>query len=74
MIASILALADRVGELVTRYGKPAVAAGRAAIDLMTDAKEVLGESDQGVLQRRLDQLQREVNAHADRTIDSLGDG
>lgn len=73
IITSILALADQVGGLITRYGKPAAATGRALIDLMNDSKEILSEPDQAVLQRRLDQLQRDVNAHADRTIDSLGD-
>ena len=74
MIASLLTLAGTVQQLIAKVGKPAVATGRAVMDLLEDAKEVASTTDQAALQSRLDALQAEVNAHADRTIDSLGDG
>lgn len=72
LLKSVLAVADKVAPTIVPGAGPALAAGHAVIDLINHTKEIVGTHDQAALNDRLDALQARVNAHADRTIDSLG--
>lgn len=73
IVASVLAVADKVAPLVIPGAAPEIlAVAHAAAGLVQNTIAVAGTNDQAALTQRLDDLQARVNAHAQHTIDSLG--
>ncbi len=77
-IQSILALARQIAPIIggltgTPYVALAIKAGEAVVDLIDDVKTTAGSDNQQELQAARDEIVARVNAHADRTINNLGD-
>lgn len=78
VINDILEMARRAAPVVdeltgTKYASAAVSAANAIGTLIDNIKETASETDQAKLQQTRDELEKSVLAHADRTIDNLGD-
>ena len=67
-LAPVVEAVTGKGELVTA----ATTAARGVIDLVDRSIALFGATDQAKLTAAREQLQARVNAHADRTIASLG--
>lgn len=77
IIGSAIDVATHLAPLIAAGtgGALAIAAGKAALDLIEDLNETAGAAPEKVaeFERSREELERAVNAHADRVIDSLGD-
>jgi hypothetical protein len=76
-IQEIIAMAQQAARVIdsltgTQYAGAAVKVGETVMDLIDNVKEVSGAS-QEELQASRDALVERVNAHADETINRLGD-
>jgi hypothetical protein len=67
ILTGIINVGTQVAPLLGDKGAKAVAAANALSQLLADAKAMAGPQDAA----KLDDLQTQVNAHADRTIDNL---
>ena len=67
ILKGIMDVAETTAPLLGGQGAAAVAAAAALARLIEDAKDIAGPQDAA----KLDELQAQVNAHADATIDRL---
>jgi hypothetical protein len=73
IVSGALAVAEALKPLLA--GTPVggiVEAGKAALDLIDDARKIAGTEDVQALNAMRDELEPLVLAHLDRTINSLG--
>jgi hypothetical protein len=73
LLGDILKVAETVVPLIVPGSAGAIVAGKALIDLIDRSQEIIGSS--APLEQKKADLERrigEINAHADRTMDSLG--
>jgi len=77
IIGSAIDVAKNLAPLIAAGtgGLAVLAAGKAALKLIEDLNETAGAAPEKIaeFEKSREELERAVNAHADRVIDSLGD-
>jgi hypothetical protein len=72
LVGSLLDIAGKVAPLIVPGAPKTIEAARAVIDLIDKVSATVGQANQAKLQEGRAALEARVNAHADRTIASLG--
>lgn len=71
LIAKIEGVAASVLPTIVPGAGPAIAAGKAVVDLIDSARKTFGEKDTAVLQAQREALVERVSRHAESTAASL---